>query len=253
VPKQLTYFAKLFSFSCFLHLVLFVGLFCIWQAPINHELRLVVNRKINAASVVVLPMIKTVPGSLAVLAEQQAQDEQRPVKKIAQSKPAPPNKASAVQKKLAQKPPAEKTALAKSEPTKPKPSVVKKTTNAVKKVEKKSPQVVKKQETKKVPSPAPQLAQKKILTKDQIATTTQNQSSAESEIIYVGRDDMVLLKNHQLVQQDIERLWKPPVGLSKDLMCTVAVSLNGKGIIQALAVEESSNVLSYDITARMAL
>jgi TonB C terminal len=247
VPKQFTYFAKLFGFSSFLHLFLIIVLFYVWQAPMNQMHRLVINRRINPASIVVLPMIKTVPGSLVALTEQQVQAKPQPVKSVAKSilkkTIAQPKKETP--KSLTKKTPA----LAKKELPKPIASMVKQPQIA-KPVEKKPPLLTKK-EAQKGPISESLIVKKKIASKELVSTNSQ--LPVESEIIYVGRDDLVMLKNYQKVQQDIEHVWKPPVGLSKDLACMVAVDLNSNGMIKQLAVEESSNVLSFDIAARMAL
>lgn len=257
MPKQISYFAKLFGVSSFLHLVLISSILFLWQKPNNQAHQLVINRRVTPASIVLLPLVKTVPGALAALSQQQKKQSPKIVAQP-KPKPTPPKKvAAAPQKKAQPKPPQRKTTLAKKEPPKPKTPVAKKqppvnkpASVAKKQPEKKSLPVAKQTVPKKVPTPAPKVVQKKeVAPKDLLSTTTHN----ESEIIYVGRDDLVLLKNHQAMQQDIERVWKPPVGLSKDLMCTVAVALNNNGTIQSLAVEESSKVLSYDVTARMAL
>ena len=56
-----------------------------------------------------------------------------------------------------------------------------------------------------------------------------------------------------MIEQELEKAWHPPVGLSKDLACIIKVKVNSNGGIDDLTLEESSKVISYDIAARTAL
>ena len=209
---------------------------CLWQKPQNNAYQLVINRRISPASIVLLPLVKTVPGSLVALssasvktlADRAHKKDVVPPKKVVQPKKAPPKQTKS-------------TALVKKEPSKQ----IKTTAKKQSPVKKPAPKPVVKKS-----APTPKVVQQKkgaVAPQDFSATTT------NPEIIYIGRDDLVLLNNHRAMQENIERAWKPPVGLSKDLMCTVAVAVNNNGTIESLLVEESSKVLSYDVTARMAL
>ncbi len=249
MPRQSTYFAKLFGVSSFLHVVVIFGIVCLWHKPQHNAHQLIINRRISPASIVLLPLVKTVPGSLVALSQQQ----KKTPKSVAQPKVKPVQPKKVVQPKKEGPPKQTKsTALVKKEQPKPKASPAKKQSPvkkpAPKPVVKKTaptPKVVPIQPTHKATADK---QKKEAVAPQDLASTTTN-----PEIIYVGRDDLVLLNNHRVMQENIERAWKPPVGLSKDLMCTVAVAVNSNGTIESLSVEESSKVLSYDVTARMAL
>jgi hypothetical protein len=75
----------------------------------------------------------------------------------------------------------------------------------------------------------------------------------QEEVIYIGREEKALIALHELVQQEITACWRPPVGLSDELSCVIKIKISAQGIIDALDIERSSQVLSYDIAARNAL
>jgi len=54
------------------------------------------------------------------------------------------------------------------------------------------------------------------------------------------------------VQEEITTRWKPPMGLPKDLVCTISVRLDREGTIANIAVKKSSGVLIYDMAASQA-
>ncbi len=54
------------------------------------------------------------------------------------------------------------------------------------------------------------------------------------------------------VQEEITTRWKPPLGLPKDLVCTVSVRLDHEGAIANATVKKSSGVLIYDLAASQA-
>src|SRR5690606_39199699 len=83
--------------------------------------------------------------------------------------------------------------------------------------------------------------------------TTTTAESNEQEIIYIGREDKIILEHQMHVQRQIENTWRAPVGLAKDLMCEIAITLNEYGAVEQLTIEKSSQVSTYDITARSAL
>lgn len=51
----------------------------------------------------------------------------------------------------------------------------------------------------------------------------------------------------------IKNKWRPPAGLSKNLECSVKISIDDKGNVVQAAIEKSSEIITYDIAARRAL
>jgi len=56
-----------------------------------------------------------------------------------------------------------------------------------------------------------------------------------------------------LLQKELAKCWKPPIGVPHDCVCEIKVVVNWNGIVKELDVAKSSGVLMYDVTARSAL
>ena len=57
---------------------------------------------------------------------------------------------------------------------------------------------------------------------------------------------------YECVEQEIVSKWRPPRGLSKDLVCQVKCSIGGDGTVVTCNIEKGSGVLIYDMAARSA-
>jgi hypothetical protein len=57
---------------------------------------------------------------------------------------------------------------------------------------------------------------------------------------------------YECIEQEIVSRWRPPRGLSKDLVCQIKCSIGGSGTVVACKFEKSSGVLIYDMAARSA-
>ena len=73
------------------------------------------------------------------------------------------------------------------------------------------------------------------------------------EAIYIGRDQADLLELQELIQQEAALQWRPPVGFAKELVCILKVLIDWQGAVASVVVEQSSGVLAYDSSARMAV
>lgn len=94
--------------------------------------------------------------------------------------------------------------------------------------------------------PAPKLVQKTMPPK--AAPVKQ-----EEQIIYVGRDDKIMLDLQDQLEQEIQKVWHPPVGIASTVHCALKVVIDHKGAVRTCGIEESSSVITYDIAARAAL
>ncbi len=252
MPERYTYIGKLFVFSTSLHVIFFGIIFFSLNFNQSSKINIVLKRK-HSAKIVLLPLIKSVPGAIAKLSTQtkppfsslKIAQAKPPVKsnpkKIVPKKVEPPKKNTTIV--AAQKPkPAAKQLVAKQLIAKPLPKPVPK--KVPQKVQPPKPKPIK-QEKKVEPS-------KKIEQKDQPLKNIAERLNQE-EIIYLGRDDVVTIELHSLMQEEIEKTWQPPLGLSKDLVCKIKVQVDTKGQVGTVMLQESSAVISYDIAARMAL
>lgn len=57
---------------------------------------------------------------------------------------------------------------------------------------------------------------------------------------------------YQCIEQEIVSRWKPPRGLSKDLVCHIKCCVGGNGTVISCHAAKSSGVLVYDMAARSA-
>jgi len=72
----------------------------------------------------------------------------------------------------------------------------------------------------------------------------------DPEILYIGQAERDAILMQELIQQEIEERWRPPVGLSKELVCDIKVVVGWNGKAERVEIEKASGVLVYDIQAR---
>jgi hypothetical protein len=61
------------------------------------------------------------------------------------------------------------------------------------------------------------------------------------------------LIQYALLQEEVSRHWKPPVGMQPSGMCHITAIITNEGTIQTLTIAQSSGILVFDIAARNAL
>lgn len=69
--------------------------------------------------------------------------------------------------------------------------------------------------------------------------------------VYVGAQELPLLRMQEGIQRAIEEQWRVPAGLSKNLLCEVKVVISAEGKAKAV-LHKSSGVLVYDVAAESA-
>lgn len=72
-------------------------------------------------------------------------------------------------------------------------------------------------------------------------------------VTFVGRHDLELLQTEEVIQQEIMKYWKPPVGITKDKVCLMLVRVDKKGHARSIKVKKSSGSMANDMCARAAL
>jgi outer membrane biosynthesis protein TonB len=141
------------------------------------------------------------------------------------------------------------------------------------KKEEKAPEPVKpKEEPKSVPVKQPIESEKKMVNDIppvESVVAEQEQPAAimeESDLVEFAMGDNTALADGECevmsfeqariyiaLQEELNERWKPPVGLAKDLACTVAACVDREGRVADVAVKVPSGVLVYDISARQAV
>ncbi len=137
-----------------------------------------------------------------------------------------------------------KTVKTKNARTAPKPKQQKKEIKKIvanEKTNKEAPKIIE-----------PKLPEQKIIP-PVVAQTVQ--PVPESETIRIGQEEYDALCLYADVKQEIERVWRPPAGIVPQRSCILKIELDERGKVEENSVEiqESSNLISYDLTARMAL
>lgn len=64
-----------------------------------------------------------------------------------------------------------------------------------------------------------------------------------------GVDDPEAIAHYQrYVQEEIDRVWRPPLGVKKGTVCTVSFTVDEKGEVQTCTMLKGSSVLIYDLS-----
>jgi len=59
-------------------------------------------------------------------------------------------------------------------------------------------------------------------------------------------------RRQALLQKELAKCFKPPIGVPPDCICQIKVVVNWDGTVKELVVEQSSGILMYDVAARSA-
>jgi len=239
------FWAKLLLFSSVVHAVLLFVVFFMYKGS-YFSYRVTVSRSFLAsgAPVVFLPLYKTI--------------QQKQIKKNSPSVHTKTTKTTGPKQttKLAAVVKPKKKSIAKKTVQKKKRSTTvakKKKKPAVKKITKKIAKPIKKEiktvNKKKTSSP---IHKKK---KNVQALVHSNRTSVpkQQEPIYVGQMEMDAQWMQNEMHKEVTKKWRPPVGLSKDLVCILKVLIDWHGNTTHTTVEQPSGVLLYDISTRTAM
>jgi len=252
VSRKTIFWGKIILFSSVSHFVALFFVFFVYRGD-NFIFKVSVNTSVcsSGADIIYLPLQKTVSPNFN---KQGTAITKKPIKsspkkitpkpvlsKVEGPKIKPKRKTTTLVK-----PKPKITKVAKAKPQKVK-KVVKKDLPKKKKIAKKS--VVKKTEKIKVAQKT-KTVQPKLREHKEIVSQSDN---AAKNPVYLGRHDLEALRLQDAIQGEVEKNWRPPVGLSKDLSCCVKVLVGWDGSIEHVTIDKPSGVLVYDIAARMAV
>lgn len=178
-------------------------------------------------------------------------------KKIA----AKPVEKKVVEKKVEPKVAVEKQVAKQQKEIKPTPAkvqeVIKPVAPEVKDVPEKVVQPVEKQSVPKPQAVEPvieQAVEEVELKSEAVDTPTKSEEVIDLEdVTFVGRHDLEILQTEEVIQQEIMKYWKPPVGISKDKICLMLVRVDKKGHARSIKVKKTSGSMANDMCARAAL
>jgi hypothetical protein len=114
-------------------------------------------------------------------------------------------------------------------------------------------------ETKAIEQPEPpSIGQEEESSSEEIEATTSNNNESSNDgyeddnsegFSIDGVDDPTEVAHYQrFVQEEIDRVWRPPLGVKKGTVCTIAFMVNEKGIVQTCTMIKRSSVLIYDLS-----
>ena len=86
---------------------------------------------------------------------------------------------------------------------------------------------------------------------DSIAIDTEIDSDSENDEGFSinGVDDPDEVAHYQrFVQEEIDRVWRPPLGVKKGTVCTVSFAIDDKGNVQTCTMSKRSSILIYDLS-----
>lgn len=244
VPKNISLWSKIAAVAAFMHgMVLFLVLF-VYRGYGEYHIDVVSTMLDHQATVVLMPLHKKVSHPVAVKPSRKEQ-----------------NVAPAVQESVAiapksegvQQPVPATTALVQERPVVKKPIIQK--TRAKKRKQhshERQKKFVVEPVVQKMPVAPDVKPEPMPLQDNQTQNVSQNIEAMDNDVLYVGRAQLEALQMQTEIQQEVERRWKPPVGLSKELLCYIRVTIDWQGVVQKAYVEKPSGVLIYDVHARNA-
>lgn len=102
---------------------------------------------------------------------------------------------------------------------------------------------------KEAPKPVERRVDKKVVKKQEVIQ--QSVASEQEEIIHfnlMGETDPKLLMYQRLIQQEVDRVWSPPIGVKKGTECIVTFMVDKQGNVKRLHIERPSGVPIYDLS-----
>ncbi len=79
------------------------------------------------------------------------------------------------------------------------------------------------------------------------------EKEAPVEPLLLGIQEYTQEKELAEIIEAVRRWWQPPLGVGTSLCCTIKVKISVSGAVESIAVEHSSGIPLYDISAKTAL
>jgi len=281
--RRVIFWCKLFSVASIGHVFLLFMILFVYSGQ-KSVFTVNINRSVlkSGAPIIFMPRIaKQIATQGTVLKKKPSNKGRSTCKRAVMKKPVPKKNIKKIVKKsglVKKKAPVKKLANKKAAPKKPIKKPVKKPVaqrkkpqkRPVKKLVKKKP--VPKKPGEKIEKKVAPAKQEKIDQKDEKPTEkkmpalnatqeTQVQAAAEAvesqeshpEAIYIGQQELEAIKVQYEIEHEVSKYWRPPVGLSKELSCTITVLVDWNGTAKKVTVTKTSGALMFDIAARTAV
>jgi outer membrane biosynthesis protein TonB len=241
---------RLLAVSSVGHIFLLMFVFVFYHDDASNVSRDVIAVLLDMdVTIVKVPFRKVVNKTVPVIGSKRAT---APASKEPAKKAAPPETAIISKPKIQPK-----TGLAKTKKALPKP-VAKKELPKPKvpeppKVVKPQPKKIEEQkpEIKKEIKEEPPIKESPASTQD--IPIDQQEVPLGENVVYVGQHEYEALEIQRQIQEEAERCWKAPPGISCDVGCQIVVHIGHDGVVRDITVGQKSGVLMYDVHARQAV
>ena len=288
---KLKFWTKIFFVSFVVHLIFLLAIFVFYRGHIfDSSIKISVPLRHPGMRIVYLPFHKRAsksivckPGSVGkkasastvsrkkvakkktAMVQSKKSQQKKVTEKAVPKKVAPVKKVekpkTAVKKEIKKEPPKKKIEPKKDELQKKK----KEPEKEIKKEEKPEPKPepkpeikpelksdpkpeIKKEEIKSVPEePLPEVEQEIV-----IPEGAEVIEIGDENIVYMGRDDMAALNAQELLQEAVQSVWRPPVGMPGGTTCELKVAVDWAGVACDILVEKRSGILMFDVSAKSA-
>jgi hypothetical protein len=72
----------------------------------------------------------------------------------------------------------------------------------------------------------------------------------EQDPIYIGQQELDALQIQNMVQKEVSKNWKTPIGMKKGLICRYKILIDWDGKAKNIILEQDSKSLAYNISAK---
>jgi len=252
MQKRYLLWAKLLLISCSFHLVFFLWLFFLHHDPL-FDIAITVDSRLfgqRGTPVLFVPFKSkgTVrAGNVAGLVQRSfPMGEQKKKKTSIQQTKKSKCKVEVPQKKQAKKPTVKnkEQKSVKQKKTNVRKLKAKQTVSTKKEIKKEAKNVV------AVKNKPTKIQNKMMPSKIANVNAVRNKNQGVVEVNYL---EVEAYRRQVLLQEELAKCWKRPIGVPHYCVCQIKVVVNWDGIVKKLDVAKSSGVLMYDVAARSAL
>lgn len=256
--------------SVLLHLVVLIALFVVYQGGANYNVTISSNMINPNSEIVFMPLHRSIKqpvdggksgkgASAKAAAKSSAPQVEKAIDvggttlvKIVQPKAKPKLSKKDIKKAEAKKALDAKNEKLKKEAQK-KEQAAKKDTIGKAVAPVKDEKSESKVESKQVEQPAPD---KTLEVKDNnnvnAASSDATVGSSDSNIVYVGQEEMDSLQAQEYIQQELAQHWAPPSGMRSDLTAIVTLTIDFEGVIKHVDLTTASGNMLFDTAAKKA-
>lgn len=120
-------------------------------------------------------------------------------------------------------------------------------------VEKPEPKIEEKKAVEATSEKTIDIKENNISSNSSVATMEATDTRAnDTNIVYVGQEEMDSLQAQEYVQQELAQHWAPPAGMRSDLQAIITLTIDFEGAIKHIELTHASGNLLFDTAAKKA-